>query len=302
VPNSNFYSNGKLLLTSEYLVLDGALALALPTKYGQSLVVKPSTSSFIDWKSFDKNDTIWFEDTLLLDDFDLLKKHGDNPISEKLIEILIAAKQLNPDFNISHVALETHLTFPREWGLGTSSTLINNVASWAQVDPYELLELTFGGSGYDIACAQLNTPLTYHLTDKSRDIQTIDFNPKFKDSLYFVYLNKKQNSRDAINVYRKNTFDLSEAVTLINDITKSIINCKTLAEFEALITQHEHIIGNIIKQKPIKERLFPDFEGAIKSLGAWGGDFVLATTTENPSTYFKSKGFDTVISYQNLIL
>lgn len=302
MPNSNFYSNGKLLLTSEYLVLDGALALALPTKYGQSLVVKSSTSSFIDWKSFDENDAVWFEDTILLDDFDLLKQDGDNPISEKLIEILIAAKQLNPDFNISHVALETHLTFPREWGLGTSSTLINNVASWAQVDPYELLELTFGGSGYDIACAQLSTPLTYRLTDKSRDIQTIDFNPEFKDSLYFVYLNKKQNSRDAINVYRKNTADLSEAITLINDITKSIINCKTLAEFEVLISQHEHIIGNIIKQKPVKERLFPDFEGAIKSLGAWGGDFVLATTKENPSTYFKSKGFDTVISYQNLIL
>lgn len=302
MPNSNFYSNGKLLLTSEYLVLDGALALALPTKYGQSLVVKSSTSSFIDWKSFDENDAVWFEDTILLDDFDLLKQDGDNPISEKLIEILIAAKQLNPDFNISHVALETHLTFPREWGLGTSSTLINNVASWAQVDPYELLELTFGGSGYDIACAQLSTPLTYRLTDKSRDIQTIDFNPEFKDSLYFVYLNKKQHSRDAINVYRKNTADLSEAITLINDITKSIINCKTLAEFEVLISQHEHIIGNIIKQKPVKERLFPDFEGAIKSLGAWGGDFVLATTKENPSTYFKSKGFDTVISYQNLIL
>jgi mevalonate kinase len=29
----NFYSNGKLLLTGEYLVLDGAKSLALPTKF-----------------------------------------------------------------------------------------------------------------------------------------------------------------------------------------------------------------------------------------------------------------------------
>ena len=36
----NFYSNGKLLLTAEYLVLDGAKALALPTKFGQDLEVK----------------------------------------------------------------------------------------------------------------------------------------------------------------------------------------------------------------------------------------------------------------------
>ena len=35
-----FYSNGKLLITGEYLVLDGAKALALPTKYGQYLTVE----------------------------------------------------------------------------------------------------------------------------------------------------------------------------------------------------------------------------------------------------------------------
>ena len=32
----DFYSNGKLLLTSEYVVLDGAIALAIPTRLGQS--------------------------------------------------------------------------------------------------------------------------------------------------------------------------------------------------------------------------------------------------------------------------
>ena len=35
-----FYSNGKLLLTGEYLVIDGAKALAIPTQKGQSLSVK----------------------------------------------------------------------------------------------------------------------------------------------------------------------------------------------------------------------------------------------------------------------
>ena len=33
----NFYSPGKLMLTGEYLVLDGASSLALPTMLGQSL-------------------------------------------------------------------------------------------------------------------------------------------------------------------------------------------------------------------------------------------------------------------------
>ena len=35
-----FYSNGKLLITGEYLVLDGAKAFALPTKFGQKLTIE----------------------------------------------------------------------------------------------------------------------------------------------------------------------------------------------------------------------------------------------------------------------
>ena len=57
-----FYSNGKLLITGEYLVLDGAKAFALPTKMGQDLiVVETDTIDFISWKSFDFDNEVWFE-------------------------------------------------------------------------------------------------------------------------------------------------------------------------------------------------------------------------------------------------
>src|SRR5680860_249695 len=59
----SFYSNGKLLLTGEYAVLDGALSLAVPTRYGQSLSVEEIGSSQLQWKSWDKNRKIWFEGT-----------------------------------------------------------------------------------------------------------------------------------------------------------------------------------------------------------------------------------------------
>jgi mevalonate kinase len=39
----DFYSHGKLLITSEYAVLDGAKALALPTRLGQKLSVSKNT-------------------------------------------------------------------------------------------------------------------------------------------------------------------------------------------------------------------------------------------------------------------
>ena len=62
--------------------------------------------------------------------------------------------------------ITTKLTFPRAWGLGTSSTLISLIAQWAKCDPFELLFEAFGGSGYDIACATANSPISYQLPRK----------------------------------------------------------------------------------------------------------------------------------------
>ena len=48
--------------------------------------------------------------------------------------------------------------------------------------------------------------------------------------------------------------------------------------------------------------MFPDFDGVIKSLGAWGGDFVMVISNENPTDYFMEKGYETVIPYEEMIL
>lgn len=298
-----FYSNGKLLITGEYVVLDGALSLAIPTQYGQFLIVEPIADSKLIWKSFDENNNVWFEDEYFLQNGMLKHFETDNEISKRLFQILQFAKQLNPDFLNSSKGfnVKSRLSFPREWGLGSSSTLINNIASWSNVDAYKLLGLTFGGSGYDIACAQNDSAITYQLLENNRTTSKVKFNPEFKECLYFVYLNKKQNSREGIERYKKNTSNLSSEISEISNITSKIIDCKLLNEFESLLNQHEAIISNIIKQKSVKESFFKDFEGNIKSLGAWGGDFILATSKDNPTDYFKSKGFGTIIPYHQMI-
>ena len=302
-----FYSNGKLLLTGEYVVLDGALSLAIPTSYGQFLEVTSIDKPKITWKSLDFENHVWFES-----EFDIknnkitasLTPRNDNDKEKHLLRILQEAKKLNPEFLNSHLGFEvtSKLDFPQNWGLGSSSTLINNIANWAKVDAYKLLELTFGGSGYDIACAQYNFPITYKLFNKNkRSVEKVDFNPPFKESLYFVYLKKKQNSRDAITHYKASTLNKTEAIKEISDITLKLINCSKISEFEMLINKHENIIASIIKQVPVKEKLFADFNGSIKSLGAWGGDFVLVTSKENPKDYFNSKGYRTIIPYSKMI-
>lgn len=300
---TKFKSNGKLLLTGEYLVLDGAKALAVPTSFGQQLLIENNTSNIITWKSFNEKNAVWFSDEFLIENILSKDYSSNNEVSQRLIEILRSVNSLNPNFLKPNNGFDIKTTqdFNKSWGLGTSSTLINNIANWANIDAYKLLELTFGGSGYDIACAQNDNAITYQLKDENPLVTEVDFNPSFKENIYFVYLNQKQNSRDGIAAYRNFKGDLKASISKINHITEEMISCKNLNEFETLIVMHENIISKIINLKPVKEKLFNDFDGAIKSLGAWGGDFVMATSTSNPKTYFKEKGFDTVISYDTMI-
>lgn len=310
---NSFYSNGKLLLTGEYLVLDGAISLAVPTKYGQTLQVKPISENKITWNSFDENENLWFSKEFDLkmrpldSSFDRLRMaaRGDKldfDTTERLIEILGVAKKLNPDFLKTGFEVKTNLDFPRNWGLGTSSTLINNIANWAKVDAFELLEQTFGGSGYDIACAQNDSAITYQLKNNSREIKAISFEPMFSENLFFIHLNKKQDSRQGISKYNSKKSKIKESISEINSITEKMINCTNLSEFESLINKHEAIISNVLDVPTVKETLFKDYKKAIKSLGAWGGDFILVTGTINNLEYFKKKGYHTIIDYNKMVL
>ena len=299
-----FYSNGKLLITGEYLILDGAKGLALPTKMGQNLIVEDTQTNSIHWNSYDADGSIWLEETLSFQEIQ------DNIITTEsvkatLIKILQVANTMNSNvFNNSEgFAVTTQLSFPRNWGLGTSSTLINNIAQWFQIDAFELLHQSFGGSGYDIACAQNNTPIIYSIANGKPKIAQVVFEPEFAKNLYFVYLNQKRNSKSAIADYHTNkTSQLSSYIAAINTLTQDIIEANNLELFTQLISQHETVLSEILKTETVKATLFPDFDGAVKSLGAWGGDFVLVVSKENPMPYFVAKGYETVIPYGEMIL
>lgn len=299
-----FYSHGKLLMTGEYLVLDGAKALALPTKKGQFLEVSYHQKQVLNWKSLDELNNVWFEDTFLFEDVINLKLSTEaSEIRNTLIEILYFANRLNPEIlNVNHGFLvKTRLTFPRNWGLGTSSTLINNIAQWFQIDAFELLNLSFGGSGYDIACAQTNKPIIYSKINEIPSFETVAFSPK-TEHLFFVYLNQKQNSKSAINAYFNKKSHVQKTIAKINIITDKILNTTTFLELAFLFKQHEVIMSEVLEMQTVQERFFYDFDGVVKSLGAWGGDFVLAISEKNPTSYFKNKGFETVIPYREMIL
>ena len=307
-----YYSHGKFLLTGEYLVLKGALALALPLELGQTLTVETVCTPSLQWNAYKPNGP-WFSVTMNPENLEIINS-DDQPKAEKLSEILKAVKQLNPAAFKDGLCFETRLDFDPNWGLGSSSTLIANLARWANVNPYELLRLTFGGSGYDIACATAEEPIYYQVKAKVPEpvegptpmVEPIDFNPPFAEHLFFIYQGQKQSSSKEIKAFlaKANPVDLQKDIEAVSEISRAVPKCETLDEFAMLMQCHERIIARCIGQEPVQKH-FPDFEGVLKSLGAWGGDFILAATEWDKSQvkeYFKGKGLEVVFGYKEIVL
>lgn len=299
------------MLTGEYLVLDGAKALAVPTRFGQDLVIEPIQEPQLIWGSFTHTGACWFEATFDLPKLRLTsatfnsKEEGSAEfIAETLQGLLQEARRMNPDFlqTTQGYIVKTNLSFPRDWGLGSSSTLIHNIANWAKVDPYQLLWNAFSGSGYDIACAKHNTPILYQLQEQQPVVQEVEFTPDFAEELYFVHLNQKQNSREGIQQYKAHQEKAKTLLQEVDQLTAEFIQVSTIKDMERLMEAHEELISSIIQQEPIQQRLFSDYFGNVKSLGAWGGDFVLATGNEDTPKYFATKGFTTVVPYREMVL
>lgn len=306
---TRYFGRGKLLLSGEYFVLDGAKALALPTVYGQALTVtyKKSFSPKIIWESKDNKGQTWLKTSFEFWHFDCLEDNKELPEVIVLQRLLKKARELNSHFlreeNLE-VHVETQLDFPIEWGLGSSSTLIYNIAQWAYVSPFELAAGTFGGSGYDIACAQTEGPLLYKKSKDGPYWEIVNFDPSFKENLYFIHLGKKQKTKDSINLYRSRGPHNRETITEISEISEKMCNAASLAEFEGLIGRHERIVSHRLDIPPVQLLYFSDWDGKVKSLGAWGGDFVMATshkTKEETIKYFQDKGFPVVKTYDELI-
>lgn len=303
---SKYYSNGKLLITGEYLVLHGALALAVPTIPGQEMQVeKGSKAGLLQWKS-DYKDECWFEAEFSLPGLEIL--HTDNKNTAIYLQnLLIAAKQKNPatlEKNDS-IKVTAILGFQREWGLGSSSSLINNIASWFDIDPFDLFFETQKGSGYDLACAHTNGAIWYRL-DKGNPLAAhVIFDPPFADNLAFIYSGRKQDSAASVMDFLKNKVATQDAVDRISQIGKQITLVQEQNEFNTLLNEHENIMSEVLKLPKVKDQYFQDFPGSIKSLGAWGGDFLLASSDigfENIKSYFADKDLNVVFSFQELIL
>lgn len=302
-----FRSNGKLMISGEYLVLAGAAALAMPVRYGQTLSVteSPAPGPTVLWRSLE-NGVEWFRADFMGATLSC-SGASDPHICSVLRKILLEAKKMNPAFLRDPACFEvrTELEFDRGWGLGSSSTLVSNIAWWAGVDPYPLLFNTLGGSGYDIACARSHTPLMYHYQGREAAprIHPVDFQPPFSENLYFVYTGRKQSSAGSLQGFFAGTVK-KEDVERISALSFEMLQCNSLQKFMELLEEHEQLTGRVIGQRPVQGQRFLDFNGIVKSLGAWGGDFLLAASAlerKDVVAYFRRMGTELVIPFNEMI-
>ena len=111
------------------------------------------------------------------------------------------------------------------------------MANWAKVDAYKLLKLTFGGSGYDIACAKYDKPIHFRNLKDKISVKEVNFDPVFKENIFFIYLGEKQNTREGIEKYRSRNNDLIHEIKKeFIHINQSILKTKDIKEFEKYLT------------------------------------------------------------------
>lgn len=300
-----FYSRGKFLITGEYLVMKGASALASPLKKGQTLSVDSlEENRIIHWTS-KEHGKIWFDCTIDFSLFEVLT-NSDNRTAQSLVQLLKSARDLNhgfPEYNKGYNVI-TDLEFDLDWGFGSSSSLISNVAYWADVDPFDLHRKVSRGSGYDVVCARSDQPLIFSLKEKGYEAEHVRFDPKFRDQVYFIYLGNKQDSSKSVGSFlEKDTTDQG----LINEISAlsySMAETENIDTFNDCIREHDKIMSKLLMQPRLKESRFSDLEGEIKPLGAWGGDFAMLTWKESRArlvNYLKHKDISVIFSFNEIL-
>lgn len=383
----DYHARGKLLLTAEYVVMQGALALACPTRRGQSMYLAPYQPARIQWKAFTPRGEVWLEAEWTWMDVrqdaiepgnPLKKPAGFKPLNEValnnkssgaavnrletwLTHALFISYQTNPEHfreqsdrvKSEGISVETYLEFEREWGLGSSSTLISLIAQWWGCQPMVLHAATQGGSGYDQACATAGGPIFYqlmgeevkyssgqllqsnedadsddgfkskhNLTDfqathhihRSNEattpplyhpiIQSAAFQPSFHEHLLFVYTGKKQSTDHSIRQFWMRSDSNENMILEISECTRQLATATDLKTFMEIMYSHEQIMSGLLGEVAVQTTMFSSFPGQTKSLGAWGGDFILAATSEPELArkYLSDSGFPICFAFHELLL
>lgn len=271
---SQFRSSGKLLLSGEYWVLHGAEALAIATEKGQTLHYEEADCE-LHWVAKDSDDRVWMDCAANQDPY--------------LARILSAVLKLNG--NLPHRGrVSTRLEFNRNWGWGSSSSLIDLIAQWTDLDPMELHFETSEGSGFDVACARAGGAIAYQKTGPRSAVWNNVASAHWPHEHFgLVYLGGKQDSQREIAKKRREP--LATELDAISELSRHLASSSNSEAWMQGIDELEDRTAAWLGMERVQKR-FPGVRATIKSLGAWGGDFALAVAQDPEDLgYFSLNGY-----------
>lgn len=283
----SYFSHGKVLLAGEYAVLSGVEALALPVRAGQWQHVWEMPAKGVSklvWQSKDADGSVWFECRV---DTDIMhiSETNNQASADTLLRLLMHIKDQKAElFLHKNIRIETECEFNRSFGLGSSSTLVCNLAKWSGVDAQELQQRVFGGSGYDVAVGNLGRPLVYWLENNESNWSAWQLPADFTQNWFLAFPGEKQNSRESLSSVKTQLEKMSSDIALLQQMNACIQAIKTprsLPMLEAMLEMWQALLSQRLDLPRPYETLgvSPVKGGLCKYLGAWGGDVLLINLT-----------------------
>ena len=202
--------------------------------------------------------------------------------------------------------IETQLEFERSSGLGSSSTMVANFARFAGLDAQLVQQKVFGGSGYDVALAELGKGLVFWKNGEVANWDKWSLSSDLTSKWKIVFLGKKQNSRSALSDVKAKLTAMKNDDFLMRQLQQVCAAVKLADQvpmLEAGLEMWQAILAMSLElETPYQHFKFQPLKGGLcKWLGAWGGDMLLINDVFAESEQDALKKFQTV-SWNDIIL
>ena len=249
-------------MSGEYWVLHGAEALAIATEKGQTLRYEEADCE-LHWVAKDSEDRVWMDCVA-----------SQDPHLSRILNAVLKLKGNLP----SRGRVSTKLEFNRNWGWGSSSSLIDLIAQWTGLDPIELHFETSEGSGFDVACARAGGAIAYQKTGPRSAVWNSVASAHWPHEHFgLVYLGGKQDSQREVTKIRREP--LASELDAISALSRHLASSKDAEAWSEAIDELEDRTASWLRMERVQNR-FAGVRATIKSLGAWGGDFALAVAQD----------------------
>ena len=301
------------MLCGEYAVTIGVEALALPVSLGQWMYVwefdSPGGGDRLIWEAKEKDGSTWLNESfaLPLETMEAeTEKSSERDRSREVLQSMLSMVAEGFWKTGKSYRIETQLEFDRSSGLGSSSTMVANFARFAGLDAQKVQQKVLGGSGYDVAVAELGKGLVFWKNAEVANWDAWKLSADLTSKWKIVFLGKKQNSRNALADVKGKLMEIEKDDFLMHQLQQVCAAVKMANQvpmLEAGLEMWQAILAmSLGLETPYQHFKFQPTKGGLcKWLGAWGGDMLLINDVFEESEREALKKYK-IVDWNQLVL